>query len=186
MSNVVSGWLFDAYPSTDGMVVWLIDREGRKHRCTVPFLPSFFLHLSPQDMKRASTLATRCDTRLTVSITTRKELYSDESWDVLQISVHNPTRFSSVVRSFEQFFPHFAFFDSDLLVPQLFLYETALFPLAYGDYEIDHRSRLPNIASTYSLRSATMARHIRWSKRTRVTCWRRSTGIFIAATPILF
>ena len=142
MSNVVSGWLFDAYPSTDGMVVWLVDREGRKHRCTVPFLPSFFLHLSPQDMKRASTLATRCDTRLTVSITTRKELYSDESWDVLQISVHNPTRFSSVVRSFEQFFPHFAFFDSDLLVPQLFLYETALFPLAYGDYEIDHRSRL--------------------------------------------
>ncbi len=142
MSSVVSGWLFDVYPSTDGMVAWLVDREGRKHRCSVPFLPSFFLHLSPQDVKRASALATRCDTRLTVATTTRKELYSDEPWDVLQISVHNPTRFSSVVRSFEQFFPHFAFFDSDLLVPQLFLYETTLFPLAEGDYEIDRYGRL--------------------------------------------
>ena len=142
MKTVVSGWLFDAYPSTNGMVVWLIDREGRKHRCTASFVPSLFLHLNPQDVKRAHTLAARCTTPLTVTATTRKELYSDDTWDVAQVFVHNPTRFSSVVRFFEQFFPHFVFFNSDLLVPQLFLYETTLFPLAYGDYEIDHRNHL--------------------------------------------
>jgi len=158
MKTVLSGWLFDVYPSTNGMVVWLIDSEGRKHRCTAPFVPSLFLHLSPQDVRRAHTLAARCDTPLTVTTTTRKELYSDDAWDVVQVFVHNPTRFSSVVRFFEQFFPHFAFFDSDLLVPQLFLYETNLFPLAYGDYEIDQHHRLiawtindDNEAMEYSL-----------------------------------
>jgi DNA polymerase-2 len=142
MKAVVSGWLFDVYPSTSGMIVWLIDREGRKHRCTASFIPSLFLHLNQQDMKRAHTLATRCTTPITVAATTRKELYSDDTWDVAQVFVHNPTRFVSVVRFFERFFPHFVFFDSDLLVPQLFLYETNLFPLAYGDYEIDHRDHL--------------------------------------------
>lgn len=142
MKNTVSGWLFDVYPAPNGMVVWLIDREGRKYQCTAPFIPALFLHLRPQDVKRVTMLAARCDTPLTVTPTTRRELYSGESWDVVQISVHDPTRFSSVVRFFEQFFPHFAFFDSDLLVPQLFLYETGLFPLAYGEYSIDHRDHL--------------------------------------------
>ena len=138
----ITGWLFDVYPATDGMAVWLIDQNGRTHRCTYAFFPSFFLHLQPADIRRVQSLTAHSTTKLTAVPTTRRELYSDEAWDVLQVFVHDPTRYSFVVRSFEKLFPHFAFFDSDILPQQLFLYESGLFPLAMGDYEIDAAGRL--------------------------------------------
>ena len=45
MQTTVSGWLFDIYASPQGVTLWLIDREGRKHMCTAPFVPSFYLEV---------------------------------------------------------------------------------------------------------------------------------------------
>jgi DNA polymerase-2 len=74
--------------------------------------------------------------------TTRKEIYSGDSWDVVQVFVHDTTRFKEVVWYFERFLPHFAFYNSDILVAQLFLYETKLFPLALGEYEMSDAGEL--------------------------------------------
>ena len=133
----LSAWLFECYPSDTGMVIWLIDREGVKYRCHHPFLPSFFLHLSDADRKRLTVLAGRSPIPVSFAITQRIEIYSDETWDVAEVTVLTPTHLREAVRYFEQFFPHFAFFNSDILPQQLFLYHTGLFPLALGDYEID-------------------------------------------------
>ncbi len=138
----LSAWLFECYPSLDGMVVWLIDREGVKYRCHHPFLPSFFLHLSDADRRRLTVLAGRSPVPVLFTITQRREIYSGETWDVAEVTVLTPTRFREAVRYFEQFFPHFAFFNSDILPQQLFLYHTELFPLALGDYDIDDRGTL--------------------------------------------
>lgn len=134
----ITGWLFDVYPSTEGMTVWLIDTAGRKHRCTSTFLPSFFLALNEAEQKRARLLALRSPVPLTISPTTRRELYSNDSLDVLEVFVHIPSRFREAVGYFERFFPHFVFFNSDLLPAQLFLYHTQLFPLAFGEYYIEN------------------------------------------------
>jgi len=134
---ILTGWLFECYPSDTGMVIWLIDREGVKYRCHHPFLPSFFLHLSDADRRRLAVLAGRSPVPVTFAITQRAEIYSGETWDVAEVTVLTPTHFREAVRYFEQFFPHFAFFNSDILPQQLFLYHTGLFPLALGDYEID-------------------------------------------------
>lgn len=124
------------------MVVWLIDREGVKYRCHHPFLPSFFLHLSDADRKRLAVLAGRSPVPVSFTITQRAEIYSGETWDVAEVTVLTPTHFREAVRYFEQFFPHFAFFNSDILPQQLFLYHTGLFPLALGEYNIDDEGML--------------------------------------------
>lgn len=134
---ILSAWLFECYPSSDGMVVWLIDREGVKYRCHHPFLPSFFLHLSDADRRRLAVLAGRSPVPVSFTIAQRAEIYSGETWDVAEMTVLTPTHFRETVRYFEQFFPHFAFFNSDILPQQLFLYHTGLFPLALGEYNID-------------------------------------------------
>jgi len=144
MARTITGWIFDVYPLGEGVALWLIDRNGAKHRAWAPFAPSFFLHLKESDCARAQNLARQLPVPLSFARTQRRELYSNEVWDVLKVSVHDAPKFRSAVASFEKFFPHFAFFTSDLLPAQLFFYETDLFPLAYGDYELDDAGRLTN------------------------------------------
>ena len=137
MHTIVNGWLFDVYPSAKGITLWFIDRSGMKHRCFRRYRPSFFLHVNDSDAKRVAALSARSPVEVSLGRATRKEIYSGDTWDVVQVYVHDTMRFKEAVWYFERFFPHFAFYNSDILVSQLFLYETKLFPLALGDYEID-------------------------------------------------
>jgi len=142
MARTITAWIFDAYPLGEGIALWFIDRNGEKHRAWAPFAPSFFLHLHEGDCARAEQLARRLPMAVSFARTERRELYSNEVWKVLKVSVHDAPRFRSAVSFFEKFFPHFAFYTSDLLPVQLFFYETDLFPLAYGDYDVDEAGRL--------------------------------------------
>ena len=142
MPHTLTGWLFDCYPSSRGITLWFIDENGEKHRCFRKFTPSFFLHLTASDIRRAEVLAERCPVPVTATYTTKTEIYSGDPLDVLEVHVHDTTRFRDVVWYYERFFPHFAFFNSDILVAQLFLYATQLFPLGFGDYEIDEQGEL--------------------------------------------
>jgi DNA polymerase elongation subunit (family B) len=137
-----SGWLFDVYPSQHGVTLWFINRNGIRLRCFHKFTPSFFLHLNNSDTKRAAVLAKRCPVPLSLAAAARTEIYSSDSIDVLQVFVHDPMRLKEAVWYFEKFFPHFAFFNSDVVVEQQFLYETQLFPLARGEYEVSSDSEL--------------------------------------------
>lgn len=144
MTQTVTGWLFDVYPSHGGMVLWFIDRNGNKHRVCASFAPSFFLHLNEKDIRRAEILAKRFSVPLSMKRTQRREIYSNETWNVLQVFVHDATKFKLTTSYFEIFFPYFAFYNSDLLPAQLFFYETQLFPFAYGEYECDDEGYLKN------------------------------------------
>ena len=142
MRSTVNGWLFDVYPSAKGITLWFIDRNGMKHCCFRRYRPSFFLHVNDSDTKRVAALSARSPVEVSLGRATRREIYSGDTWDVVQVYVHDTTRFKEAVWYFERFFPHFAFYNSDILVSQLFLYETKLFPLALGDYEIDDAGEL--------------------------------------------
>jgi DNA polymerase-2 len=142
MPHILTGWLFDCYPSSQGITLWFIDENGEKHRCFRGFTPSFFLHLNFSDARRAETLGVHSPVPVTITRTTKTEIYSGDSLDVLEVHVHDPMRFREVVWYYERFFPHFTFFNSDILPAQLFLYHTQLFPLALGEYEIDEQGML--------------------------------------------
>ena len=142
MAHTLASWLFDCYPSPQGITLWLIDQNGDKHRSFYKFTPSFFLHLNLSDARRAENLAAQCPVPVTITRTVKTEIYSGDALDVLEVHVHDPMQFRDVVWYYERYFPHFAFFNSDILVAQLFLYATKLFPLAFGDYDIDDQSAL--------------------------------------------
>jgi DNA polymerase II len=140
--SAICGWLFDVYPSERGVTLWFIGRDGRRLRSFRKFTPFFFLHLNAADAKRAVVLANRCPIPVSLAKTERMEIYSGDSIDVLQVFVHDPMRFRSAVWYYEKYFPHFAFFNSDISVEQQFLYETQLFPLALGEYEMTSEGEL--------------------------------------------
>ncbi len=140
--SIITGWLFDIYPSSDGITIWLIDKEGVKHRAFTPFVPSFFMHISPEEERRVAALVKSFPFKITLDRVMRRELYSNEEWNVLRINVHDTLRFKQVVQRLERHFPHYVFFNSDIQTQQIYLYETGLFPLAFGEYSINESGML--------------------------------------------
>ena len=134
--RTITGWLFDLYPSERGITLWLVDREGRKHRCWAPFTPFLYLRVSKAAARQVEAIVRPLPFRVSLAWDRQREIYTDEECDVLRVSVHSPLRIRTVVHRLEQQFPHFVFFNSDVPPAQLYLYASGLFPLALGDYEI--------------------------------------------------
>jgi hypothetical protein len=84
--HVLTGWLFDLYPSPEGITLWFIDEEGRKHRAFDRFVPSFYLHLNERDVDRVVALLREFPFPITMRRDMRREIYSNTDWNVLQIS----------------------------------------------------------------------------------------------------
>ena len=142
MITTVKGWLFDLYPSAQGMTLWIIDEDGNTHLCRDEFTPTFYLHLPPPEMARAEKMAKACPIPVTHYRTQQMELYSGTMVDVVACTIHNAMRAREAVRFFEKEFPYFTFFNTDIPIAQLYLYCTQLFPLAFGYYCIDETGRL--------------------------------------------
>ena len=140
--KLLTGWLFDVYPCSQGITLWLIDRNGEKHRVRMPFAPSFFMHISETEAQQVAALVSTVRCRVTFGWVERRELYSNEMKNVLSVSVHDPLLLREVVRRLEHHFPHFVFFNADIPAQHMFLYATGLFPLAYGEYCIEQDGRL--------------------------------------------
>ncbi|MCZ6775268.1 MAG: hypothetical protein O7D34_02285 [Ignavibacteria bacterium] len=137
-----TGWLFDLYPSAHGLTVWLVDGEGRKRRVSVPYVPSFYMHVADKEARRVASIISSFPFRVTLNRTTQKEIYSNEEWNVLRVNVYDTLQFKKVVQRLERHFPHYVFFNSDVPVQQLYLYNTGLFPLAFGKYHLSEDNEL--------------------------------------------
>jgi hypothetical protein len=96
-NSKISAWLFDVYPSEHGVTLWFIDHNGNRPCFSRQFTPYFFLHLNTSDTKRAVTLGARCPFPVSLIPTTRTEIYSGDSIDVLQVFVHDPMKFKEAV-----------------------------------------------------------------------------------------
>jgi len=143
-TRTISGWLFDLYPSRQGITLWLVDRDGARHVCHAPFAPWFYMHVPPSDEARVAAVVRAFPFPVTFDRTVRREIYADVEWDVLRVTVHDTLHLRDVVRRLEPHFPHFVFFDSDITPQQLYLYRTGLFPLAFGEYTLDGGGQLVN------------------------------------------
>ena len=141
-TTTITGWLFDLYPSRQGITLWLVDRDGGKHCCYDEFAPSFYMHVGASDAERVEAIVRTFPFPVSLDRTMRREIYADEEWDVLRVTVHDTLHMKDVVRRLEPQFPHFVFFDSDITPQQLYLYRTGLFPLALGQYTLDASGRL--------------------------------------------
>lgn len=50
----IEGWLLDVHAGHDqtGMVVWIVDAEGKAHACEVPWAPSLHVHASRDELQQ--------------------------------------------------------------------------------------------------------------------------------------
>jgi DNA polymerase-2 len=136
MSSIF-GWLFDVYPSGDGMAVWLIDEQGRSHALRDTLAPSFYVHGPREELRAVCQMlrARRAPVRL--RRTERLDLFLDRPLEVLEVSVQIPRLLPRLFRQTADFRPHLTYYDTDIPLPQRYALTRGVFPLAYC--HVEHR-----------------------------------------------
>jgi DNA polymerase elongation subunit (family B) len=134
----ITGWLFDAYATQYGITVWIVDGDGVKHQLQYNFRPIFYVHLTKDEEHFLDSLRKGLPSEISLCRVERRDLYSRVMIPVLEVSVHNPLMFQKVVYAFSKHFNFYKFYGADIKVMQLFYYITQLFPLAYGEYEVEN------------------------------------------------
>ncbi len=142
-ATIIDGWFFDAYPVTGGMAVWVLDESGVARRFFDPFAPSFYLRLDRRDAQRLPALARSLPVTLGKALKT--ELFSGHEWQVEDVRVRDPLQFNRSVAALQKFFPHFAFYNSNIPVAQMYLYDRQVFPLARCEFTVDGAGALKRI-----------------------------------------
>ncbi len=157
----LTGWIFDVYASSHGLTVWVVDATGGTWKFLYPFQPRFFLQGDVHTLKNAVHWIERQNIPVEFHTVERREFYSNEWTRVLAVQVANPMHCAPLVQSLlrqsSALSPSSAgridtgltaleLFNCDIPLPQLFFYESGLFPLAHVELEAEASPDDPSAA----------------------------------------
>jgi len=134
---LLRGWIFDVEETEKGISVWFLDNRGHLSSLPYPYRPHFYLSGTDSNLKIAKEKLTSWKFPLSFSYTEKREFYTNQTIPVLKIEISNPLLYQSVVRRATKEIKGVESYTCDIPLPQLFFYETGLFPLAFGEMEVD-------------------------------------------------
>ncbi|MFI5251878.1 MAG: DNA polymerase domain-containing protein [Bacteroidota bacterium] len=115
------------------MTVWLLDEQGNMHACFDPFHPVFYLYFTDNaksERQKTERLLRNLKLPVVTGSERKLELFSGVDVEVMSVTVHDPLAFNACVRSLQKFLPHYVFYNSNIPLAQMYLYDRQVFPLA--------------------------------------------------------
>jgi DNA polymerase-2 len=128
------GWLFDVYPIREGMVVWLIDGDGRAHRLLYRYHPSMYVAGAPTTLAHAEQAIRQVRIDATLTSAVQRDFMTGEEIPVVRVVLRSPLAYSVAARALARV-PGLTLYNCDVAIPRLFFYDTGLFPLAWCSVE---------------------------------------------------
>jgi len=141
-SQILGGHLFDLYPSSHGMTLWLIGPNQTRHRLIDRFAPIFYVSGPDAVLRRLREAAARQPHALACRAAERMDLWEQRARPVLEIEVSHPNEFSSWTRWVRQFDISLRLYNSDLMLASLYCWQRGVFPLARVEVETDGEGRV--------------------------------------------
>src|SRR5574341_1579560 len=126
----LTGWIFDVYPTSGGMVVWIVDTEGKNYRLVDPFQPSFYAAGHVKALRQLAADLHRMQLAAPVGMTRRQEFWTGESRDVLEFLLLDPERQPALLRQLAVPRPGITLYDCDLSSALTYCHARGIFPLA--------------------------------------------------------
>ena len=126
----LTGWIFDTYPTSGGMVVWVVDAEGKSYRLVDPFQPSFYAAGPVAGLRQLAADLHRMGLAAPVGMTRRQEFWSGEPRDVLEFLLLDPERQPALLRHLAVPRPGIILYDCDLSPALTYCHARGIFPLA--------------------------------------------------------
>lgn len=126
----LTGWIFDVYPTSGGMVVWIVDAEGKSHRLVDPFQPSFYAAGPVRALQQLAADLHRMGLAVPVGMTRRQEFWTGEPRDTLEFLLLDPERQPALLRHLAVPRPGITLYDCDLSPALTYCHARGIFPLA--------------------------------------------------------
>ena len=126
----ITGWIFDVYPTSGGMVVWIVDETGGSHRLLDPFAPSFYAAGPVKELRRLAADLSKVRLAEPVGMTRRQEFWTGEPRDVLEFVLRNPEQQPALLRQLATPRPGIVLYDCDLAPSLTYCHTRGIFPLA--------------------------------------------------------
>ncbi|MGC8530080.1 MAG: DNA polymerase domain-containing protein [Leptospirillia bacterium] len=124
------GWLFDILLSGGEILLWILTETGERRALVAPFRPRFYLGAPESEIPLLLDKIARMSLPCTLATTERRTLWESAPQSVIEVTASRAGTFSTVFTRISRSFPEAEFFNVDIDLPRLFLYETGLFPLA--------------------------------------------------------
>src|ERR1700732_3526874 len=142
----LQGWIFDLYPSPQGMKLWLIEPNQKRHLLIDRFAPSFYAAGPSESLRHLQTALSARGRGIACRFTERIDIWERDPIEVLEISVARPSDYSAWSRWVHRFGSRLRLYNSDLMLASMYCWERHIFPLARVEIEADEENRLQAIA----------------------------------------
>ncbi len=148
--NRLEGWLFDIDEMGPEVALWVYDDEGHLHRLTDEFHPPIYAQGDREKLKRLAADLYKQNLITGVWWTQRREFWSGEEIEVLQINVADSSHLFKLREIAAKLDREITFYNLDIPTPQHYLYLKHLFPLCRLSIEIDRQGGSAEISAVNS------------------------------------
>lgn len=131
MKTSVSGWLLDLYEHpVDGLVLWLVEEDGRRRRLRQDFPVTFYVAGPAARLRDLWVYLKQQEIPANLSRTERRDLFRPEPATVLAVETANPAGQQCLFRRAAKAFPELTYYDVDIHVALRHAAIYGTFPLA--------------------------------------------------------
>jgi DNA polymerase II len=143
--QALTGWLLDVYDDPqDGAVLWLLGKDGARHRLHQDFPVTFYAAGPAPQLRALWRFLEEQPTQVELDRQERRDLFYPEPVTVLCARVLQPALLPRLFQEAAQRFPTLSFYDADLAFSLRYAAVCNTFPLAYCHVTVDGQ-RLQNI-----------------------------------------
>ncbi len=140
----MDAFLFDVYPIPGGMAVWTLMEDGTRQRWVHAWAPRLYYAGGGAALTQAASALRALRVPVAVRPAVRRDLLRGEI-PVMEVAVADPAAFPRVAAHLARL-DGLTFYNSDVAVPQMYMYEHRLFPLGRCAIEADPGGRIREIA----------------------------------------
>lgn len=123
----IRGWLFDLYPLQSSMILWIKNEKGPLLRFEDPFQPRFYAQGKRQDLLVLAQSLQKGHWARGYQWTRKREFWSGDEVEVMEIE-GNLESYAQLTKILDRWEEQIIFYNCDLSLPQVYLYEKHLFP----------------------------------------------------------
>jgi DNA polymerase II len=133
----IRGRLFDLYPLESSMILWIKEEDGKLRRFEDPFRPRFYAQGERSDLLDLFRSLQRGQRAAGYQWTRKKELWSGDEVEVMEIEVVDSEHYAQLPRVLFQWEEKITFHNCDIPLPQTYLYKKKMFPTGRCIVEVE-------------------------------------------------
>jgi DNA polymerase-2 len=133
----LQGWLFDLYPLESSMILWIKGENGSLRRFEEPFRPRFYAQGKKENLLALFHSLQKERLARGYQWTKKREFWSGDEVEVMEIEVGDTEHYAQLPRILPQWEEKIIFYNCDIPLPQIYLYERGLFPTGRCIIEVE-------------------------------------------------